>query len=557
MVDEVINTHMIEANSAIPRTSLSGMLLKRTFDIVMSFLGLLVLSPLFLVIAILIKREGPGPVFYRGPRVGRDGKRFGILKFRTMFERLESYQGARVTAKDDPRVTPLGHWLRDTKINELPQLWNVLIGEMSLVGPRPEDPKLAESWPADVRNEVLSISPGITSPASVLYRDEEQLLLPDKLLETYFGNILPSKLRLDQLYVRHHSFLMDLDVIFWTIISLLPGRINDQVHEESLFWGPWARLFRRYLSWFILDAMTAFGAFALTGILWRLGQPLDVGWLPSLGVVLSFSLLFSLIGAMAGVQKIVWTKARAEDVLDLIPSTTLAGIIIAGIDFYLGIFPFGMILAATFLSFAGFVLVRYRQRILTGAMSRWLTWRRDENLLRERVLIIGSGDAGRMAAWIIENSREARALKVVGYIDDDLFKQQTRLGGISVLGQRDDIPRLARQYDVGLIVYAIHDIAEVECKAILRICKKTSARLVILPNVLGMFQAKKPANSSKTFVEGLQYGLDYGLISQQQVTEWMARIEEDLTREDYKSALADVRQIKNDLHSLEKSGEAL
>src|SRR5574341_1928576 len=146
------------------------------FDLCAAFLGLLILFPVFGLLAFLIKRESPGPVFYRGPRMGRDGKVFGMLKFRTMYERPASYEGPPVTAQDDGRITPLGKWLRDTKLNELPQLWNVLIGEMSLVGPRPEDPEVAATWPEAARREILSMRPGITSPASGLYRDEEKML---------------------------------------------------------------------------------------------------------------------------------------------------------------------------------------------------------------------------------------------------------------------------------------------------------------------------------------------------------------------------------------------
>ncbi|HZW04014.1 MAG TPA: sugar transferase, partial [Anaerolineaceae bacterium] len=120
--------------------------LRRGFDIVFAGLALILLSPFYLLIAFLIKRDSPGPVLYRGDRMGRGGKVFKILKFRTMYEDDRSYQGPRVTAQDDPRITPTGRWLRDTKINELPQLWNVLRGDMSLVGPRPEDPSIASRW---------------------------------------------------------------------------------------------------------------------------------------------------------------------------------------------------------------------------------------------------------------------------------------------------------------------------------------------------------------------------------------------------------------------------
>ncbi len=117
-------------------------LIKRTVDAVISAIVLLLLAPVFGLVVLAIRRDTPGPAFYRGPRMGRYGKTFHMLKFRTMYERLESYQGPRVTAQDDPRVTRLGHWLRETKLNELPQFWNVLKGEMSLVGPRPETPIL-------------------------------------------------------------------------------------------------------------------------------------------------------------------------------------------------------------------------------------------------------------------------------------------------------------------------------------------------------------------------------------------------------------------------------
>jgi lipopolysaccharide/colanic/teichoic acid biosynthesis glycosyltransferase len=132
--------------------------MKRAMDVTVSLTVLILLSPLFALIAAAIRRDSPGPAFYRGERVGRCGKVFKILKFRTMYETPASYSGPKVTAQDDPRVTPLGRWLRSTKLNELPQFWNVLMGEMSLVGPRPEDPTLAQSWPAAVREEILSFS---------------------------------------------------------------------------------------------------------------------------------------------------------------------------------------------------------------------------------------------------------------------------------------------------------------------------------------------------------------------------------------------------------------
>lgn len=202
-------------------------LLRRGLDIAAASVGLLCLLPIFAVIAILIRRDSPGPIFYRGARAGKDGRVFWMLKFRTMYERSESYCGPRITANGDRRVTPLGHWLRATKLNELPQLWNVLRGEMSLVGPRPEDPEIAAAWPADARAELLAVHPGITSPASILYRGEEKLLSPDSLMEGYLRDILPGKLHLERLYMRQRSLLSDLEVLFLTVMALLP-RLGGQ-----------------------------------------------------------------------------------------------------------------------------------------------------------------------------------------------------------------------------------------------------------------------------------------------------------------------------------------
>src|SRR5690349_11178866 len=145
-------------NRAASNTSLLTLnwVLKRVFDILFSLISIIFLLPFLIVIGILIKYESPGRVIYSGWRMGMGGKPFRIWKFRTMYEVPESYVGPAITATGDKRITPFGHWLRDTKVNELPQFWNVLIGEMSFVGPRPEDVDIANKWPKDAKTEILS-----------------------------------------------------------------------------------------------------------------------------------------------------------------------------------------------------------------------------------------------------------------------------------------------------------------------------------------------------------------------------------------------------------------
>jgi lipopolysaccharide/colanic/teichoic acid biosynthesis glycosyltransferase len=195
---------------------------KRGGDIICSFVGMVLLSPLFLFIALRIKSDTPGPVIFDGDRVGYKGKVFKIHKFRSMYHESENGSNAPITQNHDERITPFGKFLRDTKLNELPQLWNVFVGEMSLVGPRPEHPHFVKDWPEDVRQKILSMRPGITSPASIIYCNEEELLNGDGYLEDYVETILPNKLELDQKYVENHSIYNDLVILVKTVAVLVP-----------------------------------------------------------------------------------------------------------------------------------------------------------------------------------------------------------------------------------------------------------------------------------------------------------------------------------------------
>ncbi len=193
-------------------------MLKRLFDVTVSAFGLIVLSPLLLVLALLVWRSSPGGIFYRAPRVGLNGVPFRLFKFRSMVANAARI-GPAVTGAGDARITPIGRFLRRTKLDELPQLFNVLRGEMSLVGPRPEDPRYAALYTPEQRR-VLSVRPGITSPASIAYRSEEALLTGDDWETDYIQHVLPAKLAIDLQYVERASLLYDLTLIFRTLISL-------------------------------------------------------------------------------------------------------------------------------------------------------------------------------------------------------------------------------------------------------------------------------------------------------------------------------------------------
>ena len=195
-------------------------MVKRLFDLVCAGIGLLLLSPLLLAVALWIRLDSPGPAFFRQRRVGRFGAPFDIHKFRTM--RVDAPAlGPQLTVGADPRITRAGRFLRRSKLDELPQLLDVLAGTMSLVGPRPEVPRYVAMYPAALRDKVLSVRPGLTDPASIAYRDESTLLAraadPERV---YVEQVMPAKLRCAAQYVDQMSLLGDLRLIGATLRAL-------------------------------------------------------------------------------------------------------------------------------------------------------------------------------------------------------------------------------------------------------------------------------------------------------------------------------------------------
>lgn len=459
---------------------------KRATDILISFFGLFFLSPFLLYFAIRVKRESPGPVFFHGERVGKDGKLFKILKFRTMYETPENQNGSRLTVKNDSRITPYGAWLRETKINELPQFWNVLKGEMSLVGPRPEDPHFVAQWSEGVKAEILSVRPGMTSPASVTYRDEENMLGGSSVLDDYLLTILPEKLRLDQLYVRHHNLLGDLDVIFMTLVMLLPVLRKKQIKEDALFQGPLLRFTRVYVSWYVLDTAVAFAAISIVALLWRLSGPFNIGfvWMLLIAAGLAFTMAFT--NTLFGLKRISWRYASPTHVFDLTLSTTLAMLVYSLILLPLMkiVLPANLLVMFGLLSFGGFVIVRYRERLVTGLASRWIRWRSQNSLMGERVLIIGAGDAAQMAIWLLEKSNWSSAFSILGIVDDDYRKVGQRINGYEVLGTTRNIPEIVTKNGVGLIIFAITRVSRGDRDRILETCKDLGVRMIMIPDLL-------------------------------------------------------------------------
>lgn len=201
------------------------MIIKYIFDRIMAFIGLICLSPVLLVTWILIHVKMPdGPAIFRQKRVGRNGKSFTMYKFRSM---SAHHSGSSVSVAGESRITPLGAKLRKYKIDELPELWNVLIGDMSFVGPRPDVPGYADNLEGENRN-ILKLRPGITGPASLKYRDEEELLAKQENPQEYNDKVIyPDKVRINLYYLSHYSFIMDIKMIVATVL----GKKIEYNHE--------------------------------------------------------------------------------------------------------------------------------------------------------------------------------------------------------------------------------------------------------------------------------------------------------------------------------------
>jgi lipopolysaccharide/colanic/teichoic acid biosynthesis glycosyltransferase len=217
--------------------------MKRLFDIISSGLVMLAFLPVGLVLAIILRFTGEGEVFYRQKRVGRNSKTFEVLKFATMLKDSPSIGTGTITQKDDPRVLPIGKFLRKTKLNEVPQLWNIFVGDMSVVGPRPLTKETRDYIPEEILDEIQDVQPGLTGIGSIVFRDEETIIHEsgEDYHEFYKREIAPYKGAVELWYKRRKSFLMDMAIIFvtaWIVLfpnSDLMKRVFPRLPKHHIF----------------------------------------------------------------------------------------------------------------------------------------------------------------------------------------------------------------------------------------------------------------------------------------------------------------------------------
>lgn len=198
-------------------------MIKRAIDMILAGIAIIILSPLLLPLAILLKLTGEGEIFYIQPRVGKEGKTFGLIKFATMLKDSPNLPGGTITLANDLRVLPLGRFLRKTKVNELPQLWNVLKGEMSIVGPRPLTPLNFDMYPEEIKDSIKTLKPGLTGIGSIVFRDEESIIAGSNKLahEYYREDIAPYKGHLELWYQKNRTNWIDAFLIIVTALVII------------------------------------------------------------------------------------------------------------------------------------------------------------------------------------------------------------------------------------------------------------------------------------------------------------------------------------------------
>lgn len=462
------------------RVSFLDDLLVRSLDVAASGLGLLLLSPAFLLIGMLIKLSSPGPVFYRARRVGRYGRPFKLYKFRSM--RLDAdRQGPGVTVKDDPRVTRVGRFLRRTKLDELPQLINVFLGQMSLVGPRPEDPRYVAMYTPEQR-QLLTVRPGITSTASLRYKAEEEMLLGEQWEMVYRGEILPHKLALDLAYLEKRNFWTDLALIMQTV-----GLVSDGRQYLSLVLG----LRNRHFLMLDLLALLVLPALALT---LRLDGP---SWWPRLIPALLFYILAALLVKLPifinlGLYQRYWRYASVNDLFRVGLAVCLSTLALTALFF--AAYPLlgrsGLVMFRTVPVIDGLLTLLAVSGSRFGVRMVYHWQRRYQHPGGQRVLVIGAGEAG---IQVVRELRTNPQLKLapVAFVDDDPAKIGTEVQGLPVVGRSGDIPVLVERYHIEQIVLAMPSVPLPRQRKIYEICENTGLFIYSLPGMYELLAGHK------------------------------------------------------------------
>jgi lipopolysaccharide/colanic/teichoic acid biosynthesis glycosyltransferase len=452
--------------SAPPGGRFAARLLSRFVDIIVSVVGLLILLPMLPVIAALIKLDSPGPVFYAGRRVGKDGKCFRMFKFRTMYGTPQPVGGS-VSPQGDHRVTPVGLWLRRLKLNEFPQFYNVLRGDMTLVGPRPEAPEMAAQYPAEAL-KVFSVTPGLVGPNQILGRNEEELY-PRGVdpVRFYLDELLPQKLSVDLDYIETKSFLKDLKYLFWGAWVTVTGAISRQHLTDNL----------TQILMLGADTLGCLASFSLAHLLRFEGFPPD-DITRSFWLILPFTVLtrIPLILYLGGYQTLV-RYLNIKDLLKVFQAVLLGSLLLVVCSFFLGALFQGYGRGVFIIDWLGLTVMLIGYRVFLKSLHQHFMKEHTEGQPKRVALIWGSGEQG---VWCLRylNQSTDPPYYVVGFIDDEVRMQHKRIDGLKVLGDHGHLEVLIRLYHIQDIFVAVPTIPAGRLARVQELCRVLDVTLL-------------------------------------------------------------------------------
>ena len=491
--------------------------LPRIVELAIAVPALVIFSPIIALAALAIVLSSRGPVFFKQDRVGANAMMFRLIKLRTM---RSSKGGAYITAADDDRVTTVGRFLRSSKLDELPQLWNVLRGDMSLVGPRPELPRYVDPTNALWRT-VLQAKPGIADPVTVMLRNEEALLaqLNGNREQFYVEVLQPYKLKGYEDYLRKRNWRTDVEALVKIAIAvLLPSRfppptIEEIVHSNEtklsalstpsstgrsssrgLLWLQPSRLLIRQTQW-ALDILMLSASFLLAYLLrFDFSIPAEESKhavIQLLGVVM----IQFLALIITGVYSFVWRYVGMAEVRTFLKASLIAclPVILLRLTVPPGFkqfqVPLSIALMDSVFAFAGVLGLRVVRRAIheSARKKQGVAASNGEN--KKRVLLIGAGRAGVIAAREILSAGSSN-LDIKGFVDDDPNKQGSLMQGIKVLGTMEDLPRLVRQYYIDHVVISIGRATRSEFRKVLDICEEIPVKVRVMPGLHEILQGK-------------------------------------------------------------------
>ncbi len=466
-----------------------GELAKRVFDAAVAGIALLILWPFFAIIAILIKADTRGPIFFRQERAGRSGSTFRIYKFRTMI--VGAYRsGARLTVKRDPRITRIGGLLRWTKLDELPQLINVLVGDMSFVGPRPEDPYFTSLYSGEHR-EVLEVKPGIIGPSQLDGRDEVEKYPDDveNVEEYYIKHILPEKLDSDLRYVR--------EATFWGDVKFLV-RGSLRVVFSQLKSGFLSRQRYRFLA--LGTDMVLIAASYVFANLIKFDWALDAHDWQYIGRTLGwFILLKPIVFVYYGLYQRTSRWVGRRDLAAIVKAVSVASaVVVAVTSFDTGlrthsraVFIIDWILLLALLAWSRFLVRSWMQR----------RQGRDSEESYIKVLVAGSGHGGEAILRSLLEDPNSRFMPV-GIIDHEPHRWGALIHGVRVMGGATDIAMAAGTHGVEMVLVSLADLEPVTVREISEACHRIGLECRLIPALSDLISENSPKLVTKIELSG-------------------------------------------------------